>query len=303
MATATTTTEILAGGAVAARHRAFWWDVVLRLVRHKPLGLAGAIIILVIGFAALAAPLIAPYDYREIVASERLKPPSATYFFGTDNLGRDMFSRIVWGARISLRVGFAAVAISTVLASLLGITSAYFGGWFDTILQRFVDAMQALPGLILILTIMAVLGTGVNNVILAIAIGGTVGGSRIIRGAALSVQTMPYIEAARTLGASHARIILQHILPNVMAPAITLATLGLGGAILAESSLSFLGFGVPPDVPTWGGMLSGAGRRFMLQAWWMAFFPGFILSLTVYGFNMLGDALRDLLDPRLRGTR
>jgi peptide/nickel transport system permease protein len=253
--------------------------------------------------AALAAPWIAPYDYREIVASERLKPPSTQYFMGTDNLGRDMFSRILYGARISLKVGFFAVLLSTVAASVLGIISAYFGGWFDTIAQRFVDAFQALPGLILILTIMAVLGTGVNNVILAIAIGAGVSGSRIIRSAALSIKEMPYIEAARTLGAGHLRIIGQHILPNVMAPAITLASIGLGAAILAESSLSFLGFGVPPDVPTWGGMLSGAGRRWMLQAWWMAVFPGLVLSLCVYGFNMLGDALRDLLDPRLRGTR
>jgi peptide/nickel transport system permease protein len=298
-----TAAQVLSGGTVSYRHRNFWWDVVVRLVRHKPLGLVGAVIVLVMGFAAIAAPVISPYDYKEIVGSERLKPPSFTYFMGTDNFGRDMFSRILWGARISLYVGFASVAIATTAAALLGVTSAYFGGWFDTILQRFVDAMQAFPGLILILTIMALLGTGIINVILAIAIGNAVSGSRIIRSAALSVKAMPYIEAARTLGATDRRIIVQHILPNVMAPAITLATIGLGGAILAESSLSFLGVGVPPDVPTWGGMLSGAGRRWMLQAWWMAVFPGLVLSLTVYGFNMLGDALRDLLDPRLRGSR
>jgi peptide/nickel transport system permease protein len=295
--------QVLSGGSVSYRHRNFWWDVVVRLVRQKPLGLIGAVIVLVMGFAAITAPIIAPYDYQEIVGSERLKGPSLTYFMGTDNFGRDMFSRIIWGARISLFVGFASVAIATTAAALLGVSSAYFGGWFDTIAQRFVDAMQAFPGLILILTIMALLGTGILNVILAIAIGSAVSGSRIIRSAALSIKEMPYIEAARTLGANDGRIIMQHILPNVMAPAITLATIGLGGAILAESSLSFLGFGVPPDVPTWGGMLSGAGRRWMLQAWWMAVFPGVVLSLTVYGFNMLGDALRDLLDPRLRGSR
>ena len=298
-----TSPEILAGPSISIRPRSFWWDVIVRLVRHKPLGLIGGVIVVIMLFAALAAPLLAPYDYKEIIASERLKPPSATYDLGTDNLGRDMFSRIIWGARISLRVGFSAVLISTTAAALIGITSAYFGGWFDTIAQRVVDAMQALPGLILILTIMALLGTGTLNVILAIAFGSAVSGSRIIRSAALSIKAQPYIEAARTLGAADQRIIFQHILPNVMAPAITLATLGLGGAILAESSLSFLGFGVPPDVPTWGGMLSGAGRRWMLQAWWMAFFPGLILSLAIFGFNMLGDALRDLLDPRLRGSR
>jgi peptide/nickel transport system permease protein len=286
-----------------SRPRSFWWDVVVRLVRRKPLGLIGAIIVLVMLLLAVAAPIISPYDYKEIVGSERLKPPSATYYLGTDNLGRDMFSRIIWGARISLKVGFFAVLISTVAACLVGVASAYFGGWFDTIAQRFVDVMQAFPGLILILTIVAVLGQGVNNVILAIAIFSSVAGSRIIRSAALSIKEMPYIEAARTLGAGHMRIIVLHMLPNVMATAITIATIGLGGAILAEASLSFLGIGVPPDVPTWGGMLSGAGRRFMLQAWWMAFFPGLFLSVTVYGFNMLGDALRDLLDPRLRGSR
>jgi peptide/nickel transport system permease protein len=302
MATAAAT-DIFSAGAVTTRHRSFWWDVLVRLVKTKPLGLIGGIIVLVMVVAAIGAPVFAPYDYKEIVASERLKAPSTTYFFGTDNLGRDMFSRILWGARISLWVGFAAVALATTAAALIGITSAYFGGWFDTIAQRIVDAAQALPGLILILTIMAVLGTGTVNVILAIAFGSAVSGSRIIRSAALSIKAQPYMEAARTLGASNGRMIFQHILPNVMAPAITLATLGLGTAILVESSLSFLGFGVPPDVPTWGGMLSGAGRRWMLQAWWMALFPGLILSLTIYGFNMLGDAMRDLLDPRLRGSR
>lgn len=302
MATTTGTTA-LGGRAVTVKHRSYWWDVLVRLVKTKPLGLIGGLLVLLITIAAIGAPLIAPYDYQEIVPSERLKGPSATYFLGTDNLGRDQFSRIIWGARISMRVGLFAVLISTVAAALIGITSAYFGGWFDTIVQRFVDAMQALPGLILVLTIMAMLGVGVNNVILAIAIGSSVSGSRIIRSAALSIKAMTYIEAARTVGAGHTRIILQHILPNVMAPAITLASIGLGAAILAESSLSFLGLGVPPDVPTWGGMLSGGGRRWMLQAWWLAVFPGLFLSLTVYGFNMLGDALRDLLDPRLRGSR
>lgn len=296
-------TEVFSGGVIMTRHRGYWTDVLIRLVRSKPLGLIGAIIVLVMTIAAIGAPVLAPFDYQETVITERLKPPSATYFMGTDNLGRDMFSRIIWGARISLRVGLSAVLISTITATMIGISSAHFGGWFDTIVQRFVDALQALPGLILVLTIIAVLGQGVTNVILAIAIGASVSGSRIIRSAALSIKAQPYIEAARTLGAGNGRIIFQHILPNVMAPAITLASIGLGNAILAESSLSFLGLGVPPDVPTWGGMLSGAGRRWMLQAWWLAVFPGLVLSLTVYGFNMLGDALRDLLDPRLRGSR
>lgn len=303
MASAATSPDMFGAGVVTARHRSYWWDVVVRLVRTKPLGLIGAVIVITMTVLALFADVLSPYDYTEIVASERLKPPSATYFLGTDNAGRDMFSRIIHGARISLSVGLSAVAISTTAALVIGVVSAYFGGWADAITQRFVDALQALPGLILVLTIVAVLGASVKNVVLAIAIGGAVSGSRIIRSAALQITAMPYIEAARTLGAPNSRIIFQHLVPNVMGPAITLASIGLGGAILAESTLSFLGLGVPPDVPTWGGMLAGGGRRWMLQAWWLAVFPGLFLSLTVYGFNMLGDALRDLLDPRLRGSR
>lgn len=303
MATVTTGPEAFSAGAVTSRHRSYWWDVVVRLVRTKPLGLIGAVIIIGMTLLAVFAPILAPYDYQEIVASERLKPPSATYYLGTDNAGRDMFSRIIFGARISLAVGLSAVAISTTTAVIIGVMSAYYGRWVDAVTQRFVDALQALPGLILVLTIVAVLGSSIKNVVLAIAIGGAVSGSRIIRSAALSIVAMPYIEAARTLGASNTRIIFQHLVPNIMAPALTLASIGLGGAILAESTLSFLGLGVPPDVPTWGGMLAGAGRRWMLQAWWLAVFPGVFLSLAVYGFNMLGDALRDLLDPRLRGSR
>jgi peptide/nickel transport system permease protein len=299
MASATTTGDIFSAGAASIRHRSYWWDVLVRLVKTKPLGLIGALIVLVMVFAAVAAPLIAPYDYKEIVASERLKAPSATYFLGTDNLGRDMFSRIIYGARISLGVGLAVVLISTTAASLIGVTSAYFGGWFDAIAQRFVDAMQALPGLILVLTIMAMLGAGVNNVILAIAFGASVSGSRIIRSAALSIKAMPYVEAARTLGARDARIIARHILPNVMAPAITLASIGLGAAILAESSLTFLGLGISPLIPTWGAMIAD-GRNYLTTAWWISTLPGLLLTTTVLAIYFLGDGLRDVLDPRLR---
>lgn len=303
MATQAATPDLLGGPSVTFKPRSFWWDVIVRLVRRKPLGLIGAVIVLTLIFVAVFAPLLTPYNYEEISTRDRLLGPGATYFFGTNNLGQDIFSRVIIGARTSLTVGFLAVLISTTAACLIGVSSAYFGGWVDTGAQRIVDVMQAFPGLILILLIMSVLGAGVTNVVLALGILGSVGGSRVIRSAALSIKTQPYVEAARTLGARDIRIIFLHILPNVMAPAITLATLGLGTAILAEASLSFLGYGVPPDVPTWGGMLSGAGRRFMLQAWWMAFFPGLVLSLAIFGFNMLGDALRDLLDPRLRGGR
>ena len=278
-------------------------DLLRRLAREKLLGLIGLVLVAVMALMALLAPLIAPYDPTELHGVDRLTGPSATYWLGTDNLGRDIFSRLVYGAQTSMKVGLAAVVLSSVAALVLGVVSGYIGGWFDTLFQRFIDALIAFPGLILVLTIMAILGTSLNNVILALAITGAASGSRVIRSATLSVRQLTYVEAAYLLGARAPRIVLFHVVPNVMAPVITLATLGLGAAILAESSLSFLGLGVPPPAPTWGGMLSGAGRQYMLQAPWMAFFPGLFLSLAVFGFNMLGDALRDLLDPRLRGSR
>jgi peptide/nickel transport system permease protein len=274
-----------------------------RFMRRKPLGFIGAVIIVLLALLAITAPLSAPSTPTEIHAADRLQGPSPRYLMGTDNLGRDIFSQIVWGARISMYVGFAAVLLSITAATLIGVVSGYFGGRLDATMQRLVDAVIALPGIFLILTIMAILGPGMNNVIFALAVGGAASNSRVIRSATLALKEMTYVEAARVVGSSHLRIIFVHLLPNVMPAAITLATLGLGAAILAEASLSFLGLGVPPPNPSWGSMLSGAGRRFMLQAPWMAFFPGLFLSLAVFGFNMLGDALRDLLDPRLRGFR
>jgi peptide/nickel transport system permease protein len=296
-------TGTLAEQAERRGGRSIWIDTPVRLVRTKPLGLAGAIIIIVLIAVALLAPAITRYSPADIHPKFKLLGPSASWWFGTDNLGRDVFSRIVYGARVSLRVGFSAVAVSIVLATVIGVVSGYFGGLLDLIVQRFVDGMIAFPGLILILTIVAVWGNTLNNVILALAFFGIAGSSRIMRSAALGVKNLAFIEAARAMGASHTRIILLHVLPNVAATAITLATLGLGTVILAEASLGFLGLGVPPPNPTWGNMLSGQARQYMLQAPWLALFPGIILSLSIFGFNMLGDALRDLLDPRLRGTR
>jgi peptide/nickel transport system permease protein len=221
---------------------------------------------------------------------------------GTDNLGRDVFSRVVYGARISVTVGFGAVLISSLLAAAIGITSGYFGGRYDMLVQRVVDAWQSFPYLVVILSIMAVLGPGLLNTILALGFLGAVGASRVIRGATISVVQNTYVEAARAVGAGHLRIMARYILPNVAATIIVLATIGLGAFILAESALSFLGFGVPPPYPSWGGMLSGSGRSFFYTAPWMAVWPGAAISLAVFGFNMLGDALRDVLDPRLRGT-
>ena len=274
---------------------------VLGALRRKPLGALGGALIVLLVATALLAPVMAPHDPLKIKSSDRLKPPSATYLLGTDDFGRDILSRVIYGARISMLLGLGAVAISTLLAAVIGIVSGYYGGRIDTVLQRCIDTMMAFPGLVVLLTIMAMLGQGLGNVILALGIGGIAGNARIIRSAVLAVRENQYVEVARATGCRDWQIILRHILPNIAAPIMVVATLGLGVAILAESSLSFLGFGVPPPTPSWGAMLSGSGRTFMLQAPWMAVFPGIAISLAVFGFNMLGDALRDFLDPKLRG--
>jgi peptide/nickel transport system permease protein len=230
-----------------------------------------------------------------------MKPPSAAHWLGTDNLSRDMWSRVVYGARVSVTVGFATIALGIALATAIGVTSAYFGGACDLVVQRVVDAWLSFPYLIIILSVMAVLGPGRANLVISVAIIAAATNSRVIRGAALTVMQSQFVEAARAIGCGHGRIIVRHILPNVTATIIILATIGLGAVILAESALSFLGFGVPPPYPSWGGMLSGSGRTYMFRAPWMAIWPGVAISLAVFGFNMLGDALRDVLDPRLRG--
>jgi len=269
--------------------------------RHKPLGALGGLIVLVLLLLALFAPWIAPYSYDETIPGARMKAPGAQFWMGTDNLGRDVFSRVIYGAGVSVTVGFGAVLLANVLATIIGITSGYFGGAYDICVQRVVDAWQSFPFLVVILSMMAVLGPGLLNLILALGILGAAAASRVIRGTTISVMQNTYVEAARALGAGHLRIMLRYILPNVAATVIILATIGLGAAILAESALSFLGFGVPPPYPSWGAMLSGSGRSFMYRAPWMAIWPGTAISLAVFGFNMLGDALRDVLDPRLRG--
>jgi peptide/nickel transport system permease protein len=274
-----------------------------RLVREKPLGAFGGMLVLVLMLCAIFAHWIAPYPYDETNVRQRLKPPGAQFYLGTDNLGRDVFSRIIYGARISVTVGFGAVTLSILLATIMGVTSGYFGGKVDVFVQRIVDAAMAFPVLVILLSIMAVLGPGLLNVILVLGIVPSANRSRIIRSATLATKENQYVEAARAVGASHLRIILCHILPNVMAPIIIVGTNALGAVILVEATLSFLGFGVPPPYPSWGEMLSGSGRSYMYKAPWMAIWPGVAISLAVFGFNMLGDALRDLLDPRLRGSQ
>jgi peptide/nickel transport system permease protein len=273
---------------------------ILRFIRRYPLGAVGGALILAMAVIALFAPQIATHNPFALSSRERLKAPSSAHYFGTDELGRDVFSRVVYGARISLQVGFIAVGVGVVFGALVGLVGAYFGGVVDFWLQRLMDALFAFPTIILALTIVAVLGPSTTNVIVAVGIVSIPRIARVARSSALSIMAQPYIEAARSMGAGHARIVVRYILPNTLAPMIVMATAGFGGAILSEAALSFLGVGTPPPNPSWGIMLSGAAQQFIRVAPWMAIFPGIAISLAVFGFNLFGDALRDLLDPRLR---
>jgi peptide/nickel transport system permease protein len=272
-------------------------------VRRKPLGAAGGLVLAGMLALTLLAERVAPYGYDEADVFSRLKAPSEAHWLGTDNLGRDLLSRVIYGARVSMAVGFGGVVVGLLLGTTVGLVSGYFGGRLDLVLQRVVDAFMCFPLLLVALTIMALLGPGLGNVILTLGLVLGVRDSRVIRSAVLSVKAHLYLEAARALGAAHAAMIRRHVLPNILAPIIILGTVNLGAIILTEAALSFLGFGVPPPRPSWGGMLSGAGLVHMLRAPWLALWPGVALSLAVFGANMLGDALRDLLDPRLRGGR
>lgn len=270
-------------------------------LRRKPLGAFGAVVLLVLVVAAALAGLISPHDpYAH--STDALHSPSWDHFAGTDQYGRDIFTRILYGARISLIVGIGATLLSIIPATIIGISSAYFGNAADYVIQRLVDAVQAIPGLILLITIVVVLGGGVWNVTLALAAPSAIVGSRVVRSAALQVMGQDYVIAARASGASNLRIMMRHVLPNVTAPVIILASLGFGQFILAEASLSFLGYGVPPPEPSWGGMLASEGRAYMYAATYMFVAPALALSIVVFGVNMFGDAIRDVLDPRLRGT-
>ena len=268
--------------------------------RRKPLGAAGGLVVVFFIFLAIFAPAVAPYDINNQVLRDRLQPISSSHFFGTDELGRDVFSRVLYGARTSVAIGFGALVIATVWATSLGIISGYFGGWFDLLFQRFIDVWQAFPGLILIIALVPALGGGTTGVMIALGIVGGASTSRVMRAGTLSTKANQYVEAARVVGAGHRRILLRHILPNVLYLVIITASLRVGGFILAEASLSFLGFGVKPPTPSWGQMLTGAARNFMVFRPELAIFPGLAITLVVFGFNVLGDALRDVADPRLR---
>ncbi|MBA7482881.1 Glutathione transport system permease protein GsiD [subsurface metagenome] len=272
----------------------------IRLVKEKPLGTVGAVITLLLLFVGIFANFIAPYGMNELTR-DYLAPPSIGYWLGTDNIGRDLLSRVIYGARISVIVGLLASIITTVISIIIGMLCGYIGGKFDLIVQRFVDAVMCMPGLILLMVIMSVIGQGMWQVIFVLGILWGISGSRLIRSAVIGIRENVYVAAAEAIGCSTTRILIRHILPNIMAPAIIHFSVNVPAAILTEASLSFLGFGVPPPAPSWGGMLSGSGRQYMFKAPWMVIWPGFALSIVVYGVNMLGDAVRDLLDPRLRG--
>jgi len=276
-------------------------EFVMRLVREKPLGTVGGIITLLLLLTGIFADFLAPYGMNETNATEALSTPSATFLLGTDNLGRDLLSRVIYGARVSVIVGLAASTLATIVSVLIGLLSGYIGGKFDLIFQRFVDAWMCLPMLIVLMIIISLVGPGMLTVILNLGFWWGIIGSRIIRSAVITTKENAYVQAAVATGCSTVKILIRHILPNIMAPAIILFTTRVPNVILAEASLSFLGFGIPAPTPSWGGMLSGIGRTYMFMAPWMVLWPGLALATVVYGVNMFGDAIRDLLDPRLRG--
>lgn len=276
------------------------WMNIKKNVRRRPLGAIAALIVITLVVVALFAPLLAPFDPYKIDPANLLKAPTWQHWMGTDEYGRDVMSRIIWGSRISLMVGLLAVGLGTTTGAVLGLICGYFGGRIDYIIQRFMDVLMAFPGLILALAMVAALGPNITNVILALSITIIPGPSRVIRASAMALRESPFVDAAHNLGFSNLRILFKHIMPNCAAPYIIIATSALGSAILAEAGLSFLGLGTPPPQPSWGAMLSGSAQRFMTEAPWLAVFPGLAITLVVFGFSFLGDALRDLLDPRLR---
>ena len=286
--------------APAAERRARWVSAILTFCRRRPLGAIGAGIVVVMLLVAVFAPWLAPYDPVAVDFGAMLSPPSAQHWLGTDSFGRDVLSRLIYGSRTALLVGFGSALLGATAGAVLGVGSAYFGGRIDLYLQRLMDVLLCFPLIILALAIVAILGNNLSNLILAITIPMIPRCALVIRSSALSIREMPYVDAARASGFKHGRIILRHMLPNVMAPYLIMLTAFLGQAILLEASLSFLGLGVQEPTPAWGLMLRGAAVEFAETAPWMAIFPGVAISLSVFAFNLFGDSLRDALDPKLR---
>jgi peptide/nickel transport system permease protein len=295
------TAEVLTEIEVGVETRNPLADFFTRLVREKPLGTFGGILVLIFVVLAIFAGNVAPYMYDEVRPPERLRPSSAKHIMGTDQLGRDVLTRVIYGARISVVVGLAAAAISLIISTVIGTLCGFIGGKFDMAVQRFVDAWMCFPGLIFLMILVSLVGTGLWQVILVLGLQWGITGSRSVRGPVIGIKENIYVKAAIAGGASTFRVLWRHIVPNVMAVLIILFTTRIPGIIMAEASLSFLGLGIPPPQPSWGGMLSGSARTYMVEAPWMGIWPGVALALLVYGTNMFGDAMRDLLDPRLRG--
>ncbi len=270
------------------------------LLRNR-LVLLGLVIVFVVVFVAIFAPLIAPYDYAAINPKEVLMPPSLKHPFGTDHLGRDVLSRVIWGARVSVEVGVVSVGISVLVGTLLGAVAGYFGGWIDEIIMRFVDIMLCFPTFFLILAVISVLEPSIVNIMVVIGLTSWMGVARLVRAEVLSLREREFVLSAKISGLSHWKVIAKHIIPNSMGPVLVAATLGVGSAVLVESALSFLGIGVQPPTPSWGSILA-SGKDTIQIAWWLSFFPGCAILITVLGCNLLGEGLRDVLDPRLRGS-
>ena len=303
MATNVSPSGVLAAPSVveAVPGRAARWKfAVVDFCRRRTLGAVGAAVILVMLVVAIFAPVLAPYDPLATDFAAMLSRPSAAHWLGTDTFGRDVLSRLIYGSRTALLVGFGASVLGATLGAILGVASAYFGGRVDLYLQRFMDIQLCFPLIILALALVAILGNSIPNLILAIMIPMVPRCALVIRASALSIREMPYVDAARAAGFSHSRIVMRHMLPNVMAPYLIMLTSFLGQAILLEASLSFLGLGVQEPIAAWGLMLRGAAVEFAEAAPWMAIFPGVAISLAVFAFNLFGDSLRDALDPRLR---
>jgi len=277
--------------------KSFW-----RYFKRNRLAVGGLVMIVVIFLIAGLASVVAPYDPGKTGVSLKLDAPSINHFLGTDQLGRDVFSRMLYGSRVSLSVGFVAVAISIFIGILVGAVAGYYSGWIDGVLMRFVDIMLCFPSFFLILTVVAVLGPSLLNVMIVIGITSWMGTSRFVRAEFLSLRERDFTQAAKALGVTDRRIIFRHILPNALAPVFVTATLDVATAILVEAGLSFLGFGVQPPAPSWGNILT-EGRTYIFDAWWLTVFPGLAILITVLSFNLLGEGLRDALDPRLRGRR
>ncbi|KAF0221187.1 MAG: peptide/nickel transport system permease [Geobacteraceae bacterium] len=276
----------------------YFYEVFWKRFRRNRFAVAGGVVVLLLFVLSLLAPYITPFDPDAIDAYNVLLPPSSAHWFGTDELGRDVFTRVIFGAKISLKVGFVAVGIAVLIGTVIGLVSGFYGGWIDDVFMRFVDIMLCFPTFFLILAVIAMLEPSIWYIMIIIGLTGWMGVARLVRAEVLSIRELDYVMAARALGASDLRIIFRHILPNAMSPVLVSATLGVAGAILTESALSFLGIGVQPPTPSWGNILT-SGKDYIEFAWWLSLFPGLAILVTVLSYNLLGEGIRDTLDPRL----